>query len=166
MAAEAAKLIREAEKAAAYKSWFGGTRLDEAADLYSRAANSFKLAKQWREAGDAYISQANILLKAGERNEAAGAYLNASKAYKKDSPRVYVAWLHLMSPKPSPAVPPDAVNSLEQAVQLYVEAGRFSAAAMGDKQAAELYEELGDLEKARGAYCRAADWYQADDSTS
>ena len=42
---EALNLIKQAEQAASYKGWFGANKLDDAADLYGRAANAFKLSK-------------------------------------------------------------------------------------------------------------------------
>ncbi|KAJ3102614.1 hypothetical protein HDU97_000398 [Phlyctochytrium planicorne] len=145
---EALQLLDQAEKKAKYTGWFGANKLDEAADLYARAANAFKLAKMWKEAGDSFLSQANVLLKMGEKDEASSAYLNASKAFKKTHPL-------------------DAINSLQQAVQLLTEKGRFSAAASNQKQIAEIYEtDVGDLEKAMVAFETAAEWYSGEDSNA
>lgn len=44
--ADADALWAEANKKATQKTFFGGNKLDEAADLYGRAANAFKLKKQ------------------------------------------------------------------------------------------------------------------------
>jgi hypothetical protein len=43
---EAVQLLKQAEEKANYKGWFGSNKMDEAVDLYGRAANSFKIAKQ------------------------------------------------------------------------------------------------------------------------
>ncbi|KAI8853569.1 soluble NSF attachment protein [Chytridium lagenaria] len=137
---QALSLMDQAEKKAKYTGWFGSNKLDEASDLYARAANCFKLAKMWKEAGDAFISQAN--------DEASSAYLNASKAFKKTHPL-------------------DAINALQQAVHLLTERGRFSAAASNQKQIAEIYEsEVGDLEKAMNAYETASEWFAGEDSNA
>ncbi|PSS33267.1 Alpha-soluble NSF attachment protein, partial [Actinidia chinensis var. chinensis] len=40
-----------------------GSKYEDAADLFDKAANSFKLAKSWDEAGSAYIKLANCHLK-------------------------------------------------------------------------------------------------------
>jgi alpha-soluble NSF attachment protein len=42
---EANDLVAQAKKKASYSGWFGGNKFDEAADLYQRAANSYKLSK-------------------------------------------------------------------------------------------------------------------------
>ncbi|KAJ3037461.1 hypothetical protein HDV00_001702 [Rhizophlyctis rosea] len=140
--------LEEAEKKAKYKGWFGTNKLEEAVDLYSKAANAFKLAKMWKEAGDAFVAQADILNRMNERDEACTAYLNASKAYKKASPH-------------------DAVRCLQSAVDILVERGRFSAAAQNQKQLAEIYEnEIADFAQAMNAYQLAADWYQGEDSNA
>lgn len=48
---EALLLIKEAEKAVAYKSFFGGNKTEEAGELYYKAGNQFKLLKKWKESG-------------------------------------------------------------------------------------------------------------------
>jgi alpha-soluble NSF attachment protein len=42
---EARDLLMKATKKANYTGWFGGNKYEEAAELYGRAANQFKLAK-------------------------------------------------------------------------------------------------------------------------
>lgn len=48
---DALNLLREAEKKENYTGWFGGNKLDEAAELYARAGNNFKLAKKCKTCG-------------------------------------------------------------------------------------------------------------------
>ncbi|KAJ3051357.1 hypothetical protein HK097_007653 [Rhizophlyctis rosea] len=140
--------LQEADKKAQYKGWFGSNKLEEATDLYAKAANAFKLAKLWKEAGDAFVKQADVLNKMNERDEACTAYLNASKAYKKASPH-------------------DAVRCLQQAVEILVDRGRFSAAAQNQKQLAEIYEnEIADFAQAMRAFELAAEWYHGEDSNA
>ncbi|KAI8817118.1 soluble NSF attachment protein [Fimicolochytrium jonesii] len=141
-------LIAEADKKAQHKGWFGGNKLEEAAELYTKAANCFKVAKKWKEAGDAFMSKATVLNRMNERDEASGAYMDAAKCYKKISPH-------------------DAVTCLQQAVEILVEKGRFQAAANNQKQMAEIYEtDLVDFEKAMHAYEIAAEWYHGEDSNA
>ena len=83
---EALEYLKEAEKAALYKSFFGATKTEEAAEFYNKAGNQYKLLKRWKESGDAFMQQSALLLKAGEKDEAATAFMNASKSYKKSSP--------------------------------------------------------------------------------
>jgi hypothetical protein len=46
MSADPNALLLEAQKKEKSKGWFGGNKKDDAADLYGRAANGFKLKKQ------------------------------------------------------------------------------------------------------------------------
>ncbi|KAL2919630.1 vesicular-fusion protein S17 [Polyrhizophydium stewartii] len=143
-------LLAEAERKLKAKGMFGfgGPKLDEAADLFGRAANAFKLSKKWKDSGDAFVQQAQTLERMGDRDDAASAYINASKSYKKEHPR-------------------DAVVALETAVKFLTEKGRFSAAANNMKQVAEIYEtDIADMEKAMHAYEQAAEWYSGEDSNA
>jgi len=146
---EALELLAKADKKANSTSWFGGgSKNEEAADLYARAANSFKLAKLWKEAGDAFIKQAAMQNLQGERDEAANTFINASKCYKKSNPA-------------------EAVNALKQAIEILTERGRFHSAANNQKAVAEIYEsDLVDLEKAMVSYELAADWFMGEEATA
>ncbi|KAI9341646.1 soluble NSF attachment protein [Obelidium mucronatum] len=146
---EARQYLAEAEKKASQPAgWFGlgGPKLEDAAELYQRAGNTFKLNKQWKESGDAYMSQANMLMRMNEKDEAATAFMNAAKSFKKSHPL-------------------ESISALQSAVQILIEKGRFSAAASNQKQIAETYEnDVGDLKGAREAYEKAGEWYQGEES--
>ncbi|KAJ3123565.1 hypothetical protein HK098_001820 [Nowakowskiella sp. JEL0407] len=147
-AREAQALLEQANKKSKQTGWFGGNKLDEAADIYASAANSFKLAKKWKEAGDAFMMQADCLLRIKELDEASSAFVNASKCFKKSNPR-------------------DAISALEQAVKILTERGRFQPAASHQKQIAEMYEtDLNDEENAMKAYELAAEWYSGEESNA
>ncbi|KAE8700044.1 Alpha-soluble NSF attachment protein [Hibiscus syriacus] len=56
-------------------SWnFFGSKYEDAADLFEKAANFFKLAKSWDRAGSIYVKLANCHLKLESQHEAAQAY--------------------------------------------------------------------------------------------
>lgn len=94
---EALNFLNQAEAKLKSKGWFGlgGAKYEEAAELYGKAANAYKLVKMCilysitlgKEAGDSFLSQGKTLEKGGEKDEAATAYVNASKAYKKTHPK-------------------------------------------------------------------------------
>ncbi len=110
---DAVSYLEQAEGKLKSKGWFGlgGAKYDEAADLYAKAANAYKLVKMCRtrllslqrtsilhthchhdtnpgkEAGNAFMEQGKTLERGGEKDEAANAYINASKAYKKTHPK-------------------------------------------------------------------------------
>lgn len=61
----------------------GSNKIDDAIELYHRAANMFKMAKKWQQAGAAFCSAANLHSQAGSRHDAATNYVDASNCYKK-----------------------------------------------------------------------------------
>lgn len=99
----------------------GSNRLDEAVECYQRAANLFKMAKNWSQAGKAFCEAANLHSKGGSRHDAATCYVDASNCYKKTDVQ-------------------EAVNCLLKAIEIYTDMGRFSIAAKHHQTIAELYE--------------------------
>lgn len=66
------------------KNFSGGTnRIDEAIQCYQRAANTFKMAKNWGQAGKAFCEAANLHSKSDSKHDAATNYVDASNCYKK-----------------------------------------------------------------------------------
>ncbi|XP_042041358.1 alpha-soluble NSF attachment protein-like [Salvia splendens] len=55
-----------------------GSKFEDAADLFDKAANSFKLSKSWDRAGAVYVKLANCHLKLDSKHEAANAYADES----------------------------------------------------------------------------------------
>lgn len=105
----------------------GSNRLDDAVECYQRAANLFKMAKNWSQAGKAFCEAANLHSKAGSRHDAATNYIDASNCYKKTDTQ-------------------EAVNCLLKAIEIYTDMGRFQIAAKHHQAIAELYEnEANDL---------------------
>ncbi|CAI2165826.1 7037_t:CDS:2 [Funneliformis geosporum] len=145
---EALSLLAKADKKATTFRFFGGNNYEDAAELYIKAANSFKLAKRWKEAGDAFSKAANMQIQLNERDEASSTFINASKCYKKCSFE-------------------DAITSLKQAIEILTDRGRFQAAAGHQKDIAQIYEsDLVDLEKSMQSYEIAADWYAGEEANA
>ncbi|KAF8923894.1 hypothetical protein BGZ58_002405 [Dissophora ornata] len=85
---EAQELVAKADKKATPSTWFfNSTKYEEAAELYTKAANIYKMAKRWKESGDTFCKAADMQLKMNEKDEAASTFINASKSYKKSSPQ-------------------------------------------------------------------------------
>ncbi|XP_071791391.1 alpha-soluble NSF attachment protein-like [Asterias amurensis] len=128
---------------------FGGSQKQEdACELYSRAANMFKMAKKWNDAGKAFCSCAEIQLRLESRHEAATSYVNAGNCFKKSDPQ-------------------EGVKVLLRAIEIYIDMGRFTIAAKHHISIAEIYEnEMVDLEKSVENYERAADYYKGEESNS
>lgn len=137
---------KKAEKKLGGWSFFG-SKTDEAADLYEKAANCFKLAKNWERAGSVYIKLADCHLKMDSKHEAASAYVDAANCYKKYSMQ-------------------DAANSLNQAVNLFLEIGRLNMAARYCKELGELCEQDQHIEKAMDYFERAADLFLSEEVTT
>ncbi|XAR71887.1 hypothetical protein NMG60_11018337 [Bertholletia excelsa] len=137
---------RQAEKK--LSSWgLFGSKHEDAADLFDKAANAFKLSKSWDRAGSTYVKLANCHLKLDSKHEAAGAYANAANCYKKTNIK-------------------ESISCLEQAVNLFLEIGRLNMSARYYKEIAELYEAEHNLEQAIIYYERAADLFQSEDVTT
>ncbi|KAG6602599.1 Alpha-soluble NSF attachment protein 2 [Cucurbita argyrosperma subsp. argyrosperma] len=124
-----------------------GSKYEDAADLFDKAANSYKLAKSWDKAGSTYTKLAGCHLKVESKHEAAQAYVDAANAYKKTSIK-------------------EAISCIEQAVNLFCDIGRLSMAARYLKEIAELYESDQNIELAIGYFEKAADLFQNEEVTT
>jgi len=153
---KAMALMAEAEKKMAPQKGFfgalfgggGNSRLDDAVECYQRAANMFKMAKNWGQAGKAFCEAANLHSKAGSRHDAATNYVDASNCYKKVDPN-------------------EAVSCLLKAIEIYTDMGRFTMAAKHHQTIAEMYEnEANDLQRSVQHYEQAADYFRGEESTS
>uniref|UniRef100_A0A8B9RAQ8 Alpha-soluble NSF attachment protein-like n=2 Tax=Astyanax mexicanus TaxID=7994 RepID=A0A8B9RAQ8_ASTMX len=151
---EAMALIAEADKKSHTTGSFFGTffgsssKAEEACDLYVRAANMFKMAKNWNAAGDAFCKSAKLQLQMQSKHNAAVNFIDAGNAYKKADPQ-------------------EAIKCLCRAIDIYTDMGRFNIAAKHHMAIAEIYEsDLLDFDKAVIHYEQAADYYKAEESTS
>nr|ACJ85025.1 unknown [Medicago truncatula] len=123
------------------------SKYDDAADLFDKSANSFKLAKSWDKAAATYLKLANCHLKMESKHEAAQAYVDASHCYKKTNIS-------------------EAVSCLDHAVNLFCDIGRLSMAARYLKEIAELYESEQNIEQAVVYFEKSADFYQNEEVTT
>ncbi|XP_055880310.1 alpha-soluble NSF attachment protein-like [Biomphalaria glabrata] len=152
---KALQLIAEAEKKlksskGLFNSLFGGggSKQEEACDLYVRAANAFKMAKKWPQAGKAFEEAALLQIALGSKHEGATHYVEAGNCYRKADANA-------------------AVSAIHKAIEIYTDMGRFNIAAKHHITVAEIYEnELSDMEKAVQNYEQAADYYKGEESNS
>src|SRR4051794_4592654 len=96
MASEAASkkgdsYLEEADKVLKKTSIFGflsgkSSRYEDAAELFVKAGNSYKLANQWQSAGDAFLQAANNTLLTDMPGDAVNYYVEAANAFKKINP--------------------------------------------------------------------------------
>ncbi len=154
---EGQNLLVEAEKKLQAKSGFlkslfssSSNGAEEAAELFARAANQFKLAKAWIRAGDAFSRSAEAYESLGSSYsfEAASKHAEAGKMYK-NAENVT-----------------KAVGAFENAVRVYTEGARFQQCARYTREIAELHHSAGNMKAARKAYSQAADFYDGEDSKS
>ena len=122
-------------------------RVEEACDLYVKAGNAFKMAKEWHRAGSAFAEAAAIQLENGRKNESGMHYVEAAKCYKKVSHE-------------------DCEQCLLKATEVYSDVGRGKTVAKQYMTLAELYEEQGNLEKAVEQFQLAADMFSGEELAS
>ncbi|RJE21532.1 vesicular-fusion protein SEC17 [Aspergillus sclerotialis] len=153
MAQDPRVLLQKADKALSSASGgfnlFGGRteKYENAADLYSQAANAFRVQKMNKEAGLAFEKAASIQTQnLSEPDDAANSLQEAFKVYRKTDPE-------------------DAARVLSSAIQHYVLKGNLRRAATQQQYLAEVYEvELGDMRRALEAYEKAAEWFEGDNA--
>eukprot|EP00069_Balaena_mysticetus_P002063 bmy_15620T0 len=113
----------------------GNTRIEEACEMYTRAANMFKMAKNWSAAGNAFCQAAKLHMQLQSKHDSATSFVDAGNAYKKADPQ-------------------EAINCLNAAIDIYTDMGRFTIAAKHHITIAEIYEtELVDIEKVSANKC-------------
>ncbi|KAL0083324.1 soluble NSF attachment protein [Phycomyces blakesleeanus] len=145
---QAKELVAQAQKKLTSWSLFNpSNKHEDAAEIYEKAGNMYKLAQQWTQAGDCFIEAAKLFQRGGgAKFDSSRAYENASKCYKRQDPAA-------------------AVGALKEAVILDQEGGNFRAAARHYQEMAELYEgELDDIQNAYESYIKASELFSADDS--
>lgn len=137
------------EKKEASRVWFLGDpnqKYEEAADLYEKAANLYKIDGEWAKAGKAFTKSADCFLKIGNNYEASSSFVKAGKCFKKiDIER--------------------AIQCLILASEGYYSLGRFPMAAGVQKLIGELCGAIGEQEREVVAYTLAAEYYNLGDQT-
>ncbi|KAI3508442.1 hypothetical protein L1887_23450 [Cichorium endivia] len=126
---------------------FFGSKHEDAADLYEKAANFYKLGKSWDQAGAVYVKLAECYIKLDSKHEAANAYADAGHCYKKTNNAA-------------------CISNLEKSLDIFMEIGRLGMSARYCKEIAELYEQEQNLEKSMVYYDKAADLYLGEEVSS
>uniref|UniRef100_A0A8C5GEC4 Beta-soluble NSF attachment protein n=1 Tax=Gouania willdenowi TaxID=441366 RepID=A0A8C5GEC4_GOUWI len=99
-------------------------------------------------AGNAFCQAARLHMTLQNKLDSATSFVDAGNAYKKADPQ-------------------EAINCLNQAIDIYTDMGRFTIAAKHHITIAEIYEsELVDIEKGIAHYEQAADYYKGEESNS
>jgi len=124
----------------------GGTRHDEAGELFVKAGNIFKKDKQFEDAVNAFVKAANAFAQANSAHDAATSYVQAAHCAKNANNVSGV------------------VDFLQRAVDIYTDEGKFSMAGKHQKEIAELFEAEKDNENAMKAYKLAADTFGSENN--
>jgi len=95
--------------------WSGNSKHEEAAELYKKAANLFKLSKEWDQAGYAFVKTAECFVLLQSKHEVAENYINASNCFKKSDIQA-------------------AIRYLKMGIEFYIDEGRFSIAGRHQKK--------------------------------
>ncbi|XP_057415290.1 alpha-soluble NSF attachment protein 2-like [Lotus japonicus] len=141
------ELARKAENKLCCCCVFFASNNEDAAELFRKSANSFKLGKSWDKAGSVFIRAAECHMKTDSKYDAANAYVDAANCYKKTSKK-------------------GAISCLNQAVTIFAEIGRHIMAAKYCKEIGELYELNQDIEHAKSYFERAAELYEIEDANA
>uniref|UniRef100_A0A3P8V8Q1 Uncharacterized protein n=1 Tax=Cynoglossus semilaevis TaxID=244447 RepID=A0A3P8V8Q1_CYNSE len=80
----------------------GNHKVEDACEMYARAANMFKMAKNWSAAGNAFCQAARLHMQLQNKLDSATSFVDAGNAYKKADPQ-------------------EAINCLNQAIDIYTD---------------------------------------------
>lgn len=149
-ASKAKALVGQGDRKLLSLGWFSN-KYEDAAELYERAANQFKLGKMWKEAGDTYTKLADVGIKLESKHDAASAWVEAAKAYQKCE---------------GEKMKKKVISCLEQAVSLYTDMGRLGMAARQLREIAETLEREESHDASLMFYEQAADLFYTDHSTA
>jgi len=151
---KAKALVADADKKLSSKPGFlgglfgGSSKQDEGLEMLGRAANLFKMAKKWNEAGNTFCKIANHHISQGNKHDAATNFVDSANCFKKNDPK-------------------QAASSLQKAIDIYTDMGRFTIAAKHHQTIAELFEsQTAELDKAMQHYEQAAEYFRGEESHS
>lgn len=127
-------------------------QLEDAAELYIKAANSYKIIRDYDEAVKAYVLASECSLNSHNQYDAATALVDAAKTIHNEK-------LEL------------SINYYGQAIEIFLDEGKFNIVAKYQMIVAEQYEKLDDsnhnfTSKAISAYELAAEYYASENSNA
>jgi len=124
------------------------SKMDDAAELFQKAGNSYKMAKNWTMAGKAFCQAAEIHLKQNTKHEGANMYNEAANSFKKIDPQ-------------------EALTCLLKSTDIYIDMGRLVMAAKQYQTIAELYEsDVVDLPNSMIYYEKSADLFKTEENNA
>ena len=148
---KAKELIEKAEANLTKVGCFGlnskKEKWETSAELYNKAANIYKLTKEWCKASNAFTQAAQLFLQIDDTFSALDNYILSSNCLKKFDPI-------------------EAIETLNIIYNLYLEKNSYTNAAKYMKEIATIYEQQQNYIEAKKAYQKAAEIYEIDDKTT
>jgi len=148
---KAAQLQTEAENLAKKFDWFGMNReqnQEQAAETFIKAGSQWKLTKHFQRAGDCFKRAAECLMAVGNQVEANSQWKEAGKCYR-----------HFDSTL--------AIDAYKNAIQYFLDEGKFNQAARLHEEIAEMLNEDGSYPESIQQYEKAIEFYESEhDETS
>jgi len=142
----------EAEKALNRTTLFGfgkAQKYEDAADLFTKAGNAYKLSSEYTLAGQAFLRAADCHMKnESGKNDMINSITEAGNCFK-------------MSGDLS-----KAAEAYSQAIMSYEDSQRYGQCAKYQKEIAEMYETGGDFDSAIACYQKAAHYFVTDNKKS
>jgi alpha-soluble NSF attachment protein len=121
-------------------------KYEDAAELFTKAAKQYQLAKAYIDAGNAFMKACECY-----SHSSYGAYNIAT---------CYIQAAHSFSNQDIPA----GIAAMLKGISLLSEDGKFSQAAKYEKELAEMFETLGDLDNAIKHYEIAGEYFDMEGS--
>jgi len=110
--------------------------IDEAASLYNQAGKAFKISQKWEEAAKAFTESATLYTEASMKMECCDAFKEAGHCYKE------LAECGDESPTKIASYKMEAINVLESAAEMCMDAQRYTPAA-------NLWQEVSTIHESR-----------------
>jgi len=145
LADEAQRKVENIEKAI-FSFGSKSHKYEDAAELYTKAAKQYQLAKAYIDAGNAFMKACDCY-----SHSSYGAYNIAT---------CYIQAAHSFSKQDVPA----GIAAMLKGISLLSEDGKFSQAAKYEKELAEMFETLGDLDNAIKHYEIAGEYFDMEGS--
>jgi len=157
MAERGVILMKEAKaktEESTFGSFFGfapskAQKMEEAAELYKKAGNSFKVSNNHRLAGDAYLKASeSYKLSDGQQLETQNNLVEAATCYRKAGESE------------------QAIRFFLECIDVYNDQGKFGYAAKYEREIADIYEADGNKPQALQFFERAVRSFQNDNKPS
>jgi alpha-soluble NSF attachment protein len=141
---QAEKHLQQAGSSLSSFFGFGGSqKYDEAAEMFIKAANAYKLENKWNSAADMFLKASTCHQQGDSASDSIKDLVDAGNSLKKVNPL-------------------EAIPIFIKAIEKYNENGRFGQSAKLHQEIAETYENEGNFDLALNHFNHAVELYQND----